>query len=291
MTLKEFFDAYEGIWIEDTSITNDATRDQCVDLFQRYNQKVISGPQTNGNAYQYFTTYPTDFYDKIVNTPTIAPKLGDVIIWDQSYGGFGHIAVCTDIADLNSFTSFDQNDPLKSPCHYQPHNYTKVLGWLRPKNLPQEVPVDPTKVKVDLGPTYGTLEVQAIVSKLDDNARDLVNANAKYDGLVQKWVQEWNLPTTATVVDVEAEMAKLMPAEEGLQKFRDAIEGVVGVFDNDLSLLQALQAVKSEITDKSNQIIELQKKLDDAKVPTGYKFSKSWSLFGGKYLIMMYTRG
>jgi hypothetical protein len=35
---------------------------------------------------------------------------------------------------MSSFTSFDQNWPTGSCCHFQYHeNYDGVIGWLRPK--------------------------------------------------------------------------------------------------------------------------------------------------------------
>jgi hypothetical protein len=251
---------------------------------------VIGGPNVTGNAVDYWTNFPTDFYDKIPNTPTGVPKLGDVMIWGTNYGPYGHIAVCTDIADTKGFTSFDQNDPSKSPCHYQPHNYTGVLGWLRPKNLPQSYIEDPDKAKIDLGDPWGILEVQAIKSKLGDMERDIFRERAKLNGFVGKWIDEWNLPQGSSLVDIEVEMSRLLSLEDSLQNFRDAIEEVVGAFDSDNALLQALQGVRSEIKSKNDTIVELQNKLDAARIPVGYKFWKSWSLFLDKYLVKMYKR-
>src|SRR3990172_58394 len=231
MTILEFFDSYLDLWVEYGGILNPDTRDQCTDLFQVYNNRVVGGPNTSGNAVDYFTNYPTDFYEKIINTPTGVPQLGDVIVWGTKYGQWGHIAICTDIASTTGFTSFDQNDPYKSRCHFQPHTYTGVLGWLRPKNLPV---VDPEKVKIDLGEPWGVQEVQAIKSMLRDAAIGLASALEKgkqLDGFISKWVTEWNLPTGSSLVDVEGEMAKLLSLEDTLQKYRDGIEGVVGAFE------------------------------------------------------------
>lgn len=280
MTLQEFFKAYEGLWIESTSISDNATRDQCVDLFRVYNLRVIGAPNVTGDAVGYWTNYPTDFYDKIPNTPTGVPKLGDVIIWGTNYGSVGHIAVCTDIADTKGFTSFDQNDPLKSPCHFQPHTYTGVLGWLRPKNLPQEAPVvDPDKVKIDLGDPWGTLEVQAIKSKLADLTRDIKTEQDKLNGFVAKWVTEWNLPSGSSLVDVEVEMSKLLTLEDRVQEYRDSIEECVGTFSDDKALMEAHKAVKTQIEALTKEMDGLIDKLSEAKIPAGYKFIKSWTLY------------
>ncbi len=280
MTIQHFFDAYNGLWIESTGISDSGSRDQCVDLWRVYNLRVIGGPNVTGDAVDYWTNYPTDFYDKIPNTPTGVPKLGDVIIWGTNYGSYGHIAVCTDIADTKGFTSFDQNDPLKSPCHYQPHTYTGVLGWLHPKNLPQDAPViDPDKVKVDLGDPWGVLEVQAIKSKLADLTRDIKTEQDKVNGFVAKWIQEWNLPSTSSLVDVEVEMSKLLTLEDRVQEYRDSIEGCVGTFGDDKALLEAHKAVKTQIEALTKENDGLIDKLAEAKNPAGYKFVKSWTLY------------
>lgn len=135
MTARDFFDTFEGLWVETNKGMDTSTLDQCVDLWRAYNQKVIGGPFMTGNATDFWMNYPTDFYDKIPNASiSDVPQLGDVIIWGTKYSKFGHIAICTDIANTKTFTSFDQNDPTGTPCHYQPHTYTGVLGWLRPKN-------------------------------------------------------------------------------------------------------------------------------------------------------------
>lgn len=268
------------MWIESTGISDTASRDQCADLFRVYNLRVIGASNVTGNAVDYWTNYPTDFYDKIPNSPTAVPRLGDVIIWGTSYGTYGHIAVCTDIANTTDFTSFDQNDPLKSPCHYQPHKYTGVLGWLRPKSLPQDVEIDPNKVKVDLGGDLGVLEVQTIKSMILDLRRDIKNEQDKYNGFVQKWIQEWNLPTSSSMVDVETEMAKLLIMEERLDEYRDSIEKCTGVvFVSDSPLIEAHRAVRSQIDLLIAERDALQVKLSEAKIPVGYYFLKSWTIF------------
>ena len=284
MTVKSFFDAYEGLWIESSSIDNVGTRDQCVDVFRVYNKKVVGGNDMGGNAVDYWTNYPTDFYDKIPNTPTGVPQLGDVMVWGTNYGTYGHIAVCTDIADTKGFTSFDQNDPLKSKCHYQPHTYTGLLGWLRPKSLPQEeVPVDPMKVLVTLGEGIGTLEVQTIRSMILDLRRDIKNEQEKLNGFVQKWITEWNLPTGSSLVDVEVEMAKLMMLEDTLQEYRNSIEACVGIFPSDQALLESHKAVRTQIEMLTKEVGDLQIRLSEAKVPVGYTYVKSWDIYSLRF--------
>ena len=130
---------------------------QCVDLYRAFVKECKGFPQSPpvGGAYEIWTTYLTQYFDRIGNTTTNCPIKGDIVIWGQEIGSFGHVAVCKD-GTPNSFTSFDQNWPSQGyidsngnfhgtgVCHFQAHNYNGVLGWLREKTInnptPPEVP-------------------------------------------------------------------------------------------------------------------------------------------------------
>ncbi|MEK9208176.1 MAG: CHAP domain-containing protein [Patescibacteria group bacterium] len=266
MTIQNFFDSYEGLWID----FDGAYPDQCVDLYQTYGKKVIGAPYKGGNAADIWNTYPTDFYDQIANTPTGVPHLGDVIIWGTKYGPYGHIAVCTDIADVKGFTSFDQNDPAKSRCHFQPHNYFGVLGWLRPHSLPMQLSpleiTDQTKIPQITDDQGKAMEVQAIRSQLVD----LSSKTKQLDGFISKWVEELKLPAGSNLVEIEADLAQYLPTQDILQQYREAIEEVVGLLSGDNALLTALRGFKSDsdkaTKDLTDKITELENKLSNRKV-------------------------
>jgi CHAP domain-containing protein len=112
--------------------------DQCVDLAQVFNRLYKAPFLSGASAKDIWNTYPKDFYDRIANAPDNFPQEGDLIIWGTGLGPDGHIAIATKDADINRFKSFDQNFPFNSACHLQEHNYTGVLGWLRPKKKPQD---------------------------------------------------------------------------------------------------------------------------------------------------------
>lgn len=141
MSAQDFFDKYNGIGLDyDGSYGN-----QCMDLALYYNQEVVGAPRLIGNAADVWDTYPQDYYDRIVNTPDGVPNLGDVMIWGRGVGPDGHIAVFQE-GDPNQFTSQDINWPVQGyydkdgnfigtgVCHFQPHSYNGVIGWLRPKS-------------------------------------------------------------------------------------------------------------------------------------------------------------
>ncbi len=131
MNLDEFVKKYNGKKVD----FDGHYQSQCMDLYRFYVSEVLELPQSPGvsGAYQVFDTASTKDYDKIRNTPSGVPKKGDIIIWQKSYGGYGHIAIVVD-ANVNGILSFDQNHTGRlDPCQLVNHNYNLVLGWLHPK--------------------------------------------------------------------------------------------------------------------------------------------------------------
>jgi hypothetical protein len=150
MTLSQFITVHNGQSIDTVGNYRDPYGAQCTVLFMAYCLEVLGFSITPNNAIGYWTSYPTDKFDVITNTPTVAPQVGDVVIWSEQLTPNGHIAV-VNTANLTSFVSFDQNWPIGSGCHLQYHSYTNVLGWLRPKvAIPptnsQTGSMDPTKL-------------------------------------------------------------------------------------------------------------------------------------------------
>lgn len=168
---------------------------QCVDVFKYYNHEVVGGPTVSGNAVDYWDKYPTAFYTRIEYKPGLTPQLGDVVVWSKDLVANGHIAICV-AADGDSFVSFDQNWPTQvdangngvGVAHYQPHSYAHVKGWLRPKflDVPAPEPTNPDQVKVNLGEPWGTMEVQAIRSTLNDMKRDITSKDTQIKDLVDQ---------------------------------------------------------------------------------------------------------
>lgn len=141
MTVDEFFKKYNGKGIDFDGFYGF----QCMDLAQQYVKDCVGGKQLGGpNAKDCWTNYPKETFDRITNTPTGVPQLGDIVIWGAMPGNvYGHIAVYYAGNTVN-FTSFDQNWPVGSTSHFQVHNYNYVLGWLRPKVSPTPTPTPPS---------------------------------------------------------------------------------------------------------------------------------------------------
>ena len=179
MTIKEFFQKYNGIGVDFDGYYGF----QCVDLYRQYVKEVLNFEQSpslgNDGAYKIWDNYRKSDFDSIGNTPQAVPQLGDIIIWSKSARlPYGHISVFN-YGDVNSFVSFDQNFPTGSTCHFQNHNYEGILGWLRPKDFDfTEVEIT-DKTKIDMGEHWGIMEVQAIKSTLKDQIRTIENLNEK----------------------------------------------------------------------------------------------------------------
>ncbi len=292
MTIQEFFDAYLGLWIETNKSSDQSTNDQCVDLWRTYYQKVIGAPDVWGNAVDFWTNYQTDHFDRIENTPNAIPQLGDVIIWGIKYSKKGHIAVATDIANLKTFISFDENDPAGEPCSYVEHTYSGVLGWLRPKNQGALVGQTENNVLLQvLADAFNALpkEDKYKEGNLEGYLRGIIEEHkpfAEYDkkakildGFISKWVMSWQIKETDGLSEIdrltaiEQEMDKMFGMEKAINELRDAAEKAVGKpYDDDESLIKALGATETEIKNLKKQIVDYQNKLSNKKVLFTFTF-------------------
>lgn len=133
MTIDEFLNKYQN----KSNDFDGVYGSQCFDLFQFYNRDVVGAPFVTGaGAKDIWNTYPKDFYERIDNNPTNYPKKGDVMIWGDKHGAYGHVAICSEDGNpqTDSFTVLSQNDPAGVPSIYKTYtNWRGVLGWLRPK--------------------------------------------------------------------------------------------------------------------------------------------------------------
>ena len=129
-TLSQFIADYNGKYVEETGPNS---KNQCVDLAQRYIKEVWGLAYLPlDHAYNLFAKAQGDLYIKVINSYFAIPKVGDVIVWGQKLGQYGHIGVVTS-ANLFWFNCFEQNDPLRSPCHIKRYSYFGVTGWFRKK--------------------------------------------------------------------------------------------------------------------------------------------------------------
>lgn len=124
----------------------------CFDLANDYSVNLIGGKNFIGDgAYEIYTNFANqpgkDLYERIPNTPEFVPIKGDIMVWGQGLGKWGHVAICNGKGDTTWFESYEQNwTGNNDPVALIKHNYSNVLGVLRPKDQ-SKVLGDKAKVK------------------------------------------------------------------------------------------------------------------------------------------------
>lgn len=128
MNLAEF-----GIWaLSKGSVANPqegSFKGQCVSLIQQYLYQVFGKPfKAHGNAKDWATNYPKDYFTKVSTSAKL--QKGDVLVYGKNYGGgYGHIAL---IDASGNF--FDQNGIKRLAVGYREKPFTGYIAVLRPIN-------------------------------------------------------------------------------------------------------------------------------------------------------------
>jgi len=134
------FDSFIKKWTGKPVDVDGIWPNQCFDLFHQYHVDVLGildlKTLSAGSAYQIFTNFYNlknhELFKRITNTPEGIPEKGDIIVWGQDIGKWGHVAMFID-GNVNRFNSFDSNWPTGSLPKIVSHTYKGVLGWLRKK--------------------------------------------------------------------------------------------------------------------------------------------------------------
>lgn len=128
---QQFLNTYNGKFVD----FDGAYGNQCFDLVNKWSTTL--GYRPFGGLYASgIYSQPQGNYSQIPNTPDAVPQAGDIIVWNNRYGGgFGHTGIATGEGNTSYFESFDQNYPTGSPAHLVRHSYDGVIGWLRPNKL------------------------------------------------------------------------------------------------------------------------------------------------------------
>jgi len=132
MNLDDLIEQNDGEQVEVAGSAN--AKYQCVDLANLYIRDVLGLKIIEWTDAKDFPERAGDKYTFIKNTPEAIIKRGDIPVWSGSVGyGHGHIAICIQDGDLNSFVSLDQNWSTPLRCKIEAHTYLYIRGWLRPK--------------------------------------------------------------------------------------------------------------------------------------------------------------
>ncbi|MEK6878643.1 MAG: CHAP domain-containing protein [Nanoarchaeota archaeon] len=131
---EQFLKEFNNKYVEMYSLEN---LNKCFDLVSKWIAYMGYPRLTAGllNAYEIYapsTQLLRDNFDYIKNTPEAIPQVGDIVVFSKEYNKTaGHTAIATGGGNLKTFTTFSQNDPLKSNSHLVTYNYKYVIGWLR----------------------------------------------------------------------------------------------------------------------------------------------------------------
>jgi|GEM_PF-5271397 len=152
MNAQEFINFHNGRGVD----VDGYAGNQCMDLYLAYEREVLGIPLWGAAcAKLVWNSYPPQL-EKIPNTPSGVPRLGDVVVWTN--GTYGHIAIATGVGDTNTFQTLDQNYPYgldnnPYPAKLITHNYNGVAGWLRPKG-DDMTPEQHQAILKDIGQLY-----------------------------------------------------------------------------------------------------------------------------------------
>jgi hypothetical protein len=141
MTLDEFVKAYDGTIVPSNTYKDDAgrpvtsRRGQCVALVRAYIDRVWGVPQPSGRAaaLDWAVNLP-EFMEFYKNEPTTIPFDGELVVFDSSYGEFGHIAIVY-TATLMTMVVFEEDGIKMTPAQKKDRSYGGVLGFIRLKGV------------------------------------------------------------------------------------------------------------------------------------------------------------
>lgn len=195
MTIDQFIAKYSGQ--KNVGNTPD-NKGECVGLVMVW-LKDQGAPHVWGHAKDLLVNADRNAYQVIPNTPDAVPRAGDVIVWKQGFNAtFGHTAVATGKATINTLEVFEQNNPLGSACRVHTYkNYAYIDGWLRPKSavIAQPTAQQPQITDQTRIPQLGNKEVQQIRSEItakDTLIKDLENGIAKVKDDAAQFVLDFN---------------------------------------------------------------------------------------------------
>lgn len=248
MTLQEFIEAYTGKPID----TDGVYPNQCMDLMHWYVYSVLNLRDltilSHPSAYQVFTDFEKNigkqYFIKITNTPDNVPLPGDIIVFGQQVGQYGHVSIFVS-GDVNNFKSFDSNWPVGSLPHIQDHKYTEgVLGWLHPiineAKAPEVVIGEQLKTQTEatnncLTQLKETTEQNKIIQEQLTKSSELVS-NLQIQG---KELQSKYEASEGAVIDLKEQMAKInqedanyaqkaLDSEKLANKYKGYMQAVAG---------------------------------------------------------------
>lgn len=241
-------DSFVNKYTDKTIDIDGAYGGQCVDLYRQYCKEVLAVPQSPGviGASDIWDTYLKDHFDRIENTPTNIPQVGDIVIWNEKAGGgFGHVAIFLK-GTTKSFHSFDQNFPTGSKCRVVSHHYNNVLGWLTPKKIVPPV-AEPEKIYTEAQMTEMRLE-------RDTNYNEAQARKKDFEAFTGQLAEKLTLPTTADRSDILAAIDRLLTVEESKRVLEKKLDQEQKQHDQETNnLIDKIGKLKAAVEKQQNE--------------------------------------
>jgi len=279
--LNQFVDNTIGQFVE---VSYKAAIYQCFDLAYAwiFSLGIPKATIQNGSAFEIYTkadNYTREYFEVIPNKLKTIPQGGDLVVWSNKYGKYGHVAIVIE-ATQTRMKVFEQNNPLGTNAHIQERTYTNVLGFLRPKNV--VVPKVPQWLSTLLQERGLTIDNEGDIRALFDRAK-------KYDDEVsglREQVKSANeelankaLELSITVEKLGKEERKANELQEQLNKTRG--ERDKAVWENDKTKIM-VETLEEGLSAYETQVSDLKMALKESKEKSVEGLSR-WDLF--KFLV------
>ena len=114
------------------------------------------------------------------------------------------------------------------------------------------------------------------------------NKSIQLDGFISKWTQELHLPAGSNLVEIEADMAKIMPQEETIQELRAGIVDAIGQdYADDKDLLQALSLLATNRKKLEGELSAANVEISNLKSKSKVVYNRQF----GNYLVKIQKVG
>jgi len=269
MTFQNFLEKWNGQPIDFDGIYPN----QCMDLAHQYvydvlgltDVRIIAHPA----AYQIFTDFTeTQYFDKIANSPTGVPVEGDIVVFGQGVGQWGHVCIFIE-GDANKFKSFDANWPTGSLPHVQDHTYGYCLGWLHPKTVAPDLEAQLNQLREERDRNWDWFVAVCDALKTGANVDTAVAEATKL------------LTIEQAVLDKDRQIADIQKQAQALQEQRAMKEQAITEVSTQVATLTVAVAEAQKTIDgltQQNQDdqLELEALRKAAEISQGLKGFKKW---------------
>lgn len=193
--INKLFDQFlANVLYQNIEVSSKDNQYQCMDLAYAwiFCLGMPKGTIQHLYAYEVYTqpnALTHEHFELIKNSVSAVPQKGDLVVFSNKLGVAGHICIATGTGDTKSFQSVDQNwDGKKQAPTLITHNYSNVLGWLRPKlNWPTQELIVTYSTRI---PQLENKEVQQIKSEIEAKDRRIYNLEQQPATVVETIVEK-----------------------------------------------------------------------------------------------------